>query len=561
MTENAHVAAGRSALVSADWSAARSAFESALKLGESAEAWDGLGLSLWWLKQLSEGIQARTRAYSMFRRAGRNEEAALVAVWLAREYRTLYRNDVTAEGWIARAEAAAAGVADSRVQGWIHLARAEGGLDAASVIDLVGQAVGLARRQGDTDLEITALARLGVLRIAVGDVDVGIVDIDEAVTAATAGEGRDPQSVGDAFCALMEAADLLGDMERVARWGEALDGYRNTYDYFPLTGFGPSTHATLASFCGACCGGIYVVTGRIDEAEEELLSAIATLRSSGMHSRCVHPVTQLAELRALQGRLEEAQLLLSDYEDLPEAVRPLAVLDLALGFADAAAARLRARIDDLRGVDVITFPLWNVLVDAELTRGDVGGAIRAAKEVERISSLTRSRRHRAESLFAAGKVAAARSEPDASDLLREASKQLSACSLPLLACRARLARARTLSQNDRAVAVSEARAALAAFDRLGATPDADAAAAFLRDLGVKGRTADKNIGLLTKRETDVLRLLSQGLSNAEIAERLFISVKTAGHHVSNILSKLQLRSRTEAAAFAALHLDREPAPK
>jgi hypothetical protein len=44
-----------------------------------------------------------------------------------------------------------------------------------------------------------------------------------------------------------------------------------------------------------------------------------------MHSRCVHPVTQLAELRVLQGRYEEARALLESYEDLPAAVRPLAV--------------------------------------------------------------------------------------------------------------------------------------------------------------------------------------------------------------------------------------------
>lgn len=118
--------------------------------------------------------------------------------------------------------------------------------------------------------------------------------------------------------------------------------------------------------------------------------------------------------------------------------------------------------------------------------------------------------------------------------------------------------ARTLAKSDRPVAISEARAALAAFDRLGATPDADAAAAFLRDLGVKGRTGPKNLELLSKRELEVLRLVAQGLSNPEIAERLFISTKTAGHHVSNILSKLGLRSRTEAAAFAAIHLGQEP---
>src|SRR5262245_63262025 len=62
-------------------------------------------------------------------------------------------------------------------------------------------------------------------------------------------------------------------------------------------------------------------------------------------------------------------------------------------------------------------------------------------------------------------------------------------------------------------------------------------------------TAAQQLGL-TPRETEALALLAIGRSNRQIAQSLFISPKTAGVHVSNILAKLDVRTRIEAAAIA-----------
>lgn len=100
--------------------------------------------------------------------------------------------------------------------------------------------------------------------------------------------------------------------------------------------------------------------------------------------------------------------------------------------------------------------------------------------------------------------------------------------------------------------------ALETFERLGARPAAEWLRRKMRAAGVSlpRRPRPKtraNPGSLTARQMEVLALLVQGLSDAEIANRLYISTKTAGHHVSSILNKLDVRSRQEAAILAVQH--------
>jgi DNA-binding CsgD family transcriptional regulator len=77
--------------------------------------------------------------------------------------------------------------------------------------------------------------------------------------------------------------------------------------------------------------------------------------------------------------------------------------------------------------------------------------------------------------------------------------------------------------------------------------------ALQRRLGPRGTPADAGPAELTPREREVLALVAEGLTNAELAERLYISPRTAGVHVSNILAKLEVSGRGEAAALAHRH--------
>ncbi|TQE40474.1 response regulator [Streptomyces ipomoeae] len=94
---------------------------------------------------------------------------------------------------------------------------------------------------------------------------------------------------------------------------------------------------------------------------------------------------------------------------------------------------------------------------------------------------------------------------------------------------------RVVAAGDALLAPGITRRLIAEFSRLGTAPRA-----LLKD----------RVGDLTERETEVLALIAQGLSNAEIAERLVVAEQTVKTHVGRILVKLGLRDRTQAAVFA-----------
>jgi len=281
---------------------------------------------------------------------------------------------------------------------------------------------------------------------------------------------------------------------------------------------------------------------------------IGALRAAGHRSRCVHPAAKLAELRLTQGRLEEAEQLLAGYEELPEAAHGIAHLHLARGEEALAAATIHRRLNRIGDDNVLAAPFLAMLVEVQVSQGDLDGADASAARLGRIADASGIDRVTAMADLARGRAGVARGSADAAGALEAALARFASVGMSVEAARARFELARALEADQPEVAVGEARTALAEFERFGAPRDADAAAELLRRHGVKGRTGPKDAGHLTRREQEVLHLVSEGLSNAEIAGRLHLSTKTVGHHVSSVLAKLGVKSRGEAAAWAGRHL-------
>ncbi len=533
-----HLTAGQAALKVADWHRARVCFEAALQEEDSLAAHDGLGIALWWLNEIDSAHQHRSTAYIQYKQCGMLGPAAFIAAWLAREQVFLHANVSAMKGWFARAERLLNQIEPCAECGWFLVFHASMLGTPEQLEQATLQALNLAREFNDADLEAVALAFCGMARVSLGRIDTGMTDLDEAMAAAMGGEVSSFMVVSEIFCVLLSACALAGDLARTEHWCRAATEFAQRHQC-PF----------LSAYCRTTYGGLLTTTGRWREAETELTEAIRAF-DQGHRALRVHAVLKLADLRVCQGRLEEAEVLLTGYEDYGAAVAPLARLHLARGGTQLARAVLEQALHSSPPT-LDHLPLLVLLVDVLLAMGDVEAARAAVEEVATLAQQTRSDLLLAYAELVQGQVKWYIGEPDATRCFQSVLERLRFYEQSLLASRARLAMARVLKDTNRAGAITWARAAFASFERLGAVHEADEAAQLLRELGVTGRVGLRQHEALTQREAEVLSLVARGLTNREIADRLIISAKTVEHHVSQILGKLGLRSRAEAAAFAA----------
>ena len=537
------VARGHSALAMGRWAEARAEFEAALAEAETAEGCFGLAAALWWLGENQACVERCTRAYALFRRCSDDKSAIRAAIWLGITYKSNFANFAAANGWLGRAQRLLEPLEPGVQHGWLWVARAYRMTDLDTAEELTARALNVARAAGDGDLELVALAQLGHIRVGKGDAPGGFALLDEAVAAALAGEPATFDTVVYTCCDMLNACELADDLERAAQWCTVADEFVATYGC-------PFLYAE----CRIYYGSVLAAKGRWADAERELAAGLRITAGAcpGLHAKAL---IRLATLRIRQGRLEDADQLMSHLTESVEAdaegALSVATLLLARGDAAAAARSLEHTLCQVeRHRSLLTVAL-DLLVDAQLAAGYVDQACATAIRLAELAGVMGTERCVALATAARGRVARASGDDRALELLEAARQAWIRLDLPFEAARSRTEIARLVANTQPEVAVDQARRALATFERLGAGLDADRVAGLLRSLGVTARVGTKGLGLLSGREREVLRLLGVGLSNPEIAGRLYISRKTASHHVSNVLAKLNLRNRAEAAAYAA----------
>lgn len=540
---------GLEALSAGRWAEARTAFESALSVAETADARFGLASSLWWLGDNRAAVREATRAYCLFRNAGDPAGAIQCAVWLTFIYRADFGNLPAANGWSRRAQRMLTGLKDGPLHGWVRLARAYVMTDLPTAERLTQEALARGRAGEDRDLELSALAQLGKIAIGRGHVADGFALIDEAMVAALAGEGTTFDTVVYASCDMLSACEIANDLERAEHWCRVADDFVDRFGC-------PFLYAE----CRIYYGSVLVAKGRWADAEQELTAAIRVTAgiSPGLQARAL---IRLAGLRIRQGRLEEVDQLLGtiDPDIEAEATLTRAALQLARGDATSASRTLEGGLEPLCEHRTQLGAALDLLVDAYLDMGDLAAAQRAANELSDVADTLDCAELEARAAGVRGRVAAATGDVTAGvAALRSALAIWIRLNQPFESAQVRSALSRLLSRLADPAGIDHLRRALSDFQTLGASLEADRLAAELRFLGVRTPPGAKGVGVLTEREQQVLRLLAAGLTNPEIASRLHMSRKTAAHHVSHILTKLNVRNRAQAAVFATA--DGRPVP-
>jgi LuxR family transcriptional regulator, maltose regulon positive regulatory protein len=547
-TASADAEGGWQALRAGDWDAARTLFSASLATDATPEAWEGLGWANYFLDEDPGTFDAREAAYRAYREQGDDGSAARVAAWLAADHLEFRGEPAVANGWLRRARRLLEGQPPGPDHGWLAVHEASLLLleDPETAGRLGAEAAALGRSYHVPELEMIGLATEGQALVLEGDLANGMHRLDEASALALGGEASLLACVAWACCYLISACEQVRDYDRAGQWCVRMTHFCEQH------GIG-----VLLGQCRAKYASVLIWEGRWEEAETQLTWAGGEL-SAARPALTGEALVRLADLRRQQGRLEEAAALYARCEDHLHAYLGRGALALEQGDAEQAmelAERFLRRLPP-RAVERSGGLELAIRAAIRLGRWDV--ARRSLEELQHLAARVGTGPLVTAALASAGTVAAAEGDQEsARRAFEDALDTPASRRSPYDAARIRVELATVLRSLGRhPAALVELERALAGFHDLGAVTEYARVEALVRQWRAAPETArtvvtDDPLEALTPREREVLRLVAEGLTNHQIADRLVLSDHTVHRHVGNLLRKLALPSRAAAAAVAA----------
>jgi DNA-binding CsgD family transcriptional regulator len=497
-----------------------------------------LGFSAYLIGQTLEFERHFERLQREQMEMGNRERSARSAFWLSMSL--LLRGEIAqSNAWIARAHRLV-GHVDCAERGYLLLQPAERQLRDGQ-FDLAFEKASTAWAIGDRfgDIELAAMARhlQGRALLEQNRVAAGLELFDETMLPVVAGE-LSPIVSGLLYCSVLAACRTVYSLGRAREWTSAFSGWcERRPDALAFSGACLINRAELLCFQGAWPDAFTVV----DRACERAVRLNRQPPAAALYQR--------AELHRLRGEHAEAEeayraASLQGYDPQPG----LSLLRLVQGQVDAAYAAIR------RTVCAIVAPadrarVLPAAIEIVLANGELNEAYEACAELQELAVMLDADALRASAAHAAGIIELAAGRADvALGPLRRAFELWTSLDAPYDAARARISIAlgcRALGDDE--TCAMELASARATFEVLSARDD-------LKRLdALEPHRLAARKGKLSPREHEVLQLLAAGNTNKAIAGQLFISERTVDRHVSNILTKLDVRSRTAAASSAYRH--------
>ena len=519
-----------------DWVLAFERLQGAENLGP--EDFMALATSAYLVGNVDEAIRALQAGYQDKIRSGDSLGAVRFAFWLGLVL-NLRGEPAVAGGWIARAQRLLENETQDVVErGYLlihefyqHLERG----DFARAAETAARVVEMGRRFTEHDLLAMGLVMQGRIMIYSGRVPGGLALLDEAMVGVSAAE-ISPIVAGMVYCSMIEACQELSDFSRAAAWTSALTKWCDV-------------QPGLVPYTGQCSlhrGQIMRLRGAYDEALAEFALAQRRYAKEGTPAPAGLALTEQGDVLRIRGRFDEAEAAYRKAAEFGHEPQPGLVLSwLARGRITAASTAINRLLADAGG-PVQRSRLLPAAVEILVSARQVDQARQHAEELSGIAAAFENTALRAMAMYAAAEVGLLSGEPDAAlRTARESRRLWNALGSPYEAARARVLVARAMRElGDQDSANAELAIARNAFAALEVSPG-------VQEIDkLQGRVRPAG---LTERELEVLKLVAEGRSNPDIARVLVLSHKTVERHLSNIFTKLDVQSRTAAAAYAHEH--------